>query len=114
MMLSGVLNVASEYMRLGMYAQALDVLLARLSRVGLPIKANRDNSLRIDIHWSPIIGDIAGRNGSTEPRRFQCGGELSSSYVFPSRAEELEISRAALKGNLQDAAHTIFSEHLLF
>ena len=64
-----VLNVASEYMRLGMYSRALDVLVARLSLERYPMKLNRECSLRVNIQWSPTSAHIVARNSANPPQQ---------------------------------------------
>jgi tetratricopeptide (TPR) repeat protein len=98
-----VLNVASEYMRLGMYAQALDVL----SRDYPASVADQSEPGQLPPNRHPLVAYYRGycrqKMGQPSADDFSTAAKLSSSYVFPSRAEDLEVLRAALKDNLQDA-----------
>ncbi len=98
-----VLNVASEYMRLGMYSRALDVLsrnyplpLPDESEPGMlapgkhPMVAYFRAYCREKLHRSPSAD-------------FNAAAHLPTNYVFPNRPEDVEVLRAAVRLNWQDA-----------
>jgi tetratricopeptide (TPR) repeat protein len=99
-----VLNVASEYMRLGMYAQALDVL----SRNYPPAVADESEPGLLPPDKHPIVAYFRGycrqKLGQSGSGDFNRAAKLPTNYVFPSRAEDIEVLNAALNANSQDAS----------
>lgn len=99
-----VLNVASEYMRLGMYSQALAVL----SRDYPATVANESEPGQLPPDTHPLIAYYRGycreRLAHSGSGDFNAAAKLSTDYVFPSRAEDLQVLTAALKSNAQDAS----------
>ena len=99
-----VLNVASEYMRLGLYAQALDVL----SRNYPPAIADESEPGVLPPQKHPMVAYFRGycrqKLGQSGADDFTAAAKLSTAYVFPSRAEELEVLTAAQSFNSQDAS----------
>jgi len=97
-----VLNVASEYMRLGMYTQALEVLTR-----DYPTESEDESEPgQLPPSKHPLVAYYAAYcqqklHGSAA---FDKAAKLSTEYVFPSRAEDLEVLSAALKSNPQDAS----------
>ena len=99
-----VLNVASEYMRLGMYSQALDVLsrnypaaVADESEPGVLPPARHP----MVAYYRGYCREKLGQSGSQD---FGVAAKLPTAYVFPSRAEDAAVLSAALKANSQDAS----------
>ena len=99
-----VLNVASEYMHLGTYAQALDVLsrtypaaIADESEPGLPPPDKHP----MVAYYRGYCRQKLGQSGSGD---FSTAAKLSTVYVFPSRPEDIEVLTAALHANSQDAS----------
>ena len=98
-----VLNIASEYMRLGIYSQALAVLSrdypAAIADESEPGQLSPDNH--------PLIAYYRGycqeRLGRSRAAAFRAAAKHSTDYVFPSRAEDLQVLTAALHSNAQDA-----------
>ena len=99
-----VLNVASEYMRLGMYSQALDLL----SRNYPPAVPDESEPGQLPPNKHPLIAYYQGycreKLGQSGASDFSTAAKLSTDYVFPSRAEDLQVLTAALKTNPQDAS----------
>ncbi len=99
-----VLNVASEYMRLGLYAQALDVL----SRHYPPAISDESEPGVLPPDKHPMVAYFRGycrqKLGQSGSNDFSAAAKLSTVYVFPSRAEDLEVLTAALSSNSQDAS----------
>ena len=98
-----VLNIASEYMRLGMYSRALEVLSRDYPA---PIADETEpGQLPPDKH--PLIAYYRGycreKLGHSGAGDFSAAAKLSTDYVFPSRAEDLQVLTAALNSNAQDA-----------
>lgn len=98
-----VLDTAAEYMRLGMYARALEVLsrkypdpVADESEPGVlppnehPMVAYYRAFCREKLH-QPADADLSA------------AAKLPTKYVFPSRATDLEVLRSALRVNHDDA-----------
>ncbi len=98
-----VLNVASEYMRLGLYPQALDVLSRSYPRA--VADESEPGMLPPDEH--PMVAYFRGycrqKLGQSGADDFAAAAGLSTIYVFPSRAEDLEVLTAALSFNSRDA-----------
>jgi tetratricopeptide (TPR) repeat protein len=99
-----ILNVASEYMRLGLYSRALEVL-SRDYPVPL---ADQSEPGALPPQKHPMVAYFRGycreklhQSGSED---FNAASKLSTAYVFPSRAEELEVLNAALRANPRDAS----------
>lgn len=99
-----VLNIASEYMRLGMYSEALTVL----SRSYPAAVADESEPGQIPPNGHPLVSYYRGycheklrQSGSGD---FSAAAKLRTSYVFPSRAEDVQVLTAALNANPQDAS----------
>jgi tetratricopeptide (TPR) repeat protein len=97
-----VLNIASEYMRLGMYTQAVQVL----TRAYPPDSGDESEPGQLPPSKHPLVAYYAAycqqkMHGSTD---FGKAAKLPTDYVFPSRAEDLEVLSAALKSNPRDAS----------
>ena len=109
-----VLNIASQYMRLGMYARAIDVLARNYPAPA----ADQSEPGQIAPNKHPMVAyyrgfcrEKMGQSGSSDYARAQ---ELSTDYVFPSRAEDLQVLTMALKANPQDASAHYFLGTLYF
>jgi tetratricopeptide (TPR) repeat protein len=99
-----ILNVASEYMRLGLYSRALEVL----SRDYPAPVADQSEPGLLPPQKHPMVAYFRGycreklrQSGSDD---FNAASKLSTAYVFPSRPEEVEVLNAALRANPQDAS----------
>jgi tetratricopeptide (TPR) repeat protein len=99
-----ILNVASEYVRLGMYGQALDVL----SRKYPPAVADESEPGVLAADKHPMVAYFRGycrqKLGQFASGDFGTAARLSTIYVFPSRAEDIEVLTAALSVNSEDAS----------
>ena len=106
-----VLDIASEYARLGLYQRALEVLSRRYERVSsdqsepgavLP----QDNPLVVYFRgYCREKLRISGASDYVEASR------LSTLYVFPNTAEDFSFLTAALRNNDNDAtAHFLLGE----
>jgi tetratricopeptide (TPR) repeat protein len=98
-----VLNIATEYMRLGLYARALEVL----SRDYPAALADESEPGALPPQKHPMVAYFRGycheKLGQSGASDFNSASKLSTAYVFPSRAEDIEVLRAALHANPQDA-----------
>jgi len=99
-----VLNIASEYIRLGMYSQALTVL----SRTYPAPVADESEPGQLNPNQHPLIAYYRGychqmlsQSGSAD---FATAAKLPADYVFPSRAQDMQVLTAALNANPQDAS----------
>jgi len=99
-----VLNIASQYMRLGMYSQALEVL----SREYPAAVADESEPGQLPPGKHPLIAYYRGycheKLGQSGAADFSTAAKLPTDYVFPSRAEDLQVLKAALNANAQDAS----------
>jgi tetratricopeptide (TPR) repeat protein len=98
-----VLNIAAEYMRLGMYAQALEVL-SRKYPATVPDESE-PGALPPEKH--PMVAYYRaycrGKLGLLANADFTAAAKLSTNDVFPDRSEDLEVLREALRVNSEDA-----------
>ena len=97
-----VLNVAALYMRLGMYQPALEVL-SRNYPAAAPDEAE-PGLLPPRLH--PLVAYFRAycmeKLSQPASAAYQAAGKLSTAYVFPSSAQELDVLRAALRENPED------------
>jgi tetratricopeptide (TPR) repeat protein len=98
-----VLNVSSEYMRLGMYSRALDVLsrnyptaISDQAEPGVLPPAKHP----MVAYYRAYCREKLGQPSSAD---FNAAAHFPTNYVFPSRPEDLEVLRTAVRLNLQDA-----------
>ncbi len=98
-----VLNIASEYMRLGMYAQALEVL----SRKYPDAVADESEPGVLPPDKHPMLAYYRAfcreKLDQSANADLSAAAKLATDYVFPSRATDLEVLRAALRINPEDA-----------
>ena len=98
-----VLNIASEYMRLGLYKKALNVL----SRQYPPAVSDQTEPGALAPQSHPMVAYFRGycrkklaQSGMDDDH---AASKLSTAYVFPSTAEEFTVLRAALQARPSDA-----------
>jgi len=98
-----ILNLAREYMRLGIYAKALDVLSRSYPE---PVPDQSEPATPAVAH-DPMIAyyraycrEKLGQSAASERR---WAAHLSTVYVFPSSAEDLTVLRAATEKDPDDA-----------
>lgn len=98
-----VLNVASEFMRLGMYSRALEVL----SRNYPPAVPDESEPGVLGPDKHPMVAYFRAycreKLSQSASADLNAAAQLATSYVFPSRAEDLEVLRSAARLNAQDA-----------
>ena len=98
-----ILNVASEYMRLGFYSQALDVL----SRDYPKPFASESEPGQLAPSKHPMLAYYRGycrqKLGQSGAADFSAGAKLPAEYAFPSSREDVEVLTTALKANPTDA-----------
>jgi tetratricopeptide (TPR) repeat protein len=98
-----VLNLAAQYMRLGMYQMAVAVLsrdypapVANQSEPGSPAPQKH-----------PMVGYFRGycreKLGQSAEADYSAASKLSTAYVFPNTGEEFAVLRAALQARPEDA-----------
>ncbi|HEY5331692.1 MAG TPA: DUF5107 domain-containing protein [Acidobacteriaceae bacterium] len=109
-----VLRVATEYMQLGQYRQALTVLQRTYPEV--PADQSEPGSVLPQNH--PMVLYYAAycqaKLGEDAPQNWQAAEALSPSLVFPSSTMDREVLEAALAANKSDGtAHYLFGT-LLF
>lgn len=98
-----VLSMAYEYARLGLYHKAIDIL----SREYPQIKADRAEPGSVAPQNHPLVAYFRGycreQLGEPPERDYAQASRLSTLYIFPSRAEEQQVLRAAIRKNEKDA-----------
>jgi tetratricopeptide (TPR) repeat protein len=98
-----VLNLAAQYMRLGLYQRALTVL----SRNYPPPQSDQIELGALSPGNHPMIAYFRGycleHLGQPGVADYKIASKLSTSYVFPSTAEELTVLRTVARTNPDDA-----------
>ncbi|MGA2856246.1 MAG: DUF5107 domain-containing protein [Candidatus Sulfotelmatobacter sp.] len=98
-----VLRVAAEYMRLGIYRKALEVL----DRTYPPVTADQSEPGSVLPQKHPLVLYYAAyckeKLGADAPRNWQAASELSPRLVFPSSETDRIVLEAALAANRRDA-----------
>jgi tetratricopeptide (TPR) repeat protein len=97
-----VLNVAAEYMRLGFYQKALNVL----TRSYPPPVADQSEPGAVGPQNHPMVAYFRGycweKLGKSATADYAAASKLSAAYVFPSTATEFTVLRSALQANASD------------
>ena len=97
-----VLNLAAEYMRLGLYQRALAIL----SRQYPAQQKDQSEPGAITPQNHPMVAYFRGycheKLGQSGSEDYSTASKLSTAYVFPSTAEEFAVLRAALQSNPSD------------
>jgi predicted Zn-dependent protease len=109
-----VLDLASEYLAAGLYADALDLLDRRYPAAsGLltePGAVAPQDHPEI-VYYRGYAREKQGGSGAAD---YAAASKLSARYVFPSRAQSLVVLQHALAANPQDAtAHFLLGTRLL-
>jgi tetratricopeptide (TPR) repeat protein len=98
-----ILEIASDYMRLGLHEDALDVLSRKYPAgpevIGEPGVPHPD-SYPLIAYYRGFSRYALGKDGSGD---FDAASQMPTTYVFPSRAESLAVLRRALEVNPRDA-----------
>jgi tetratricopeptide (TPR) repeat protein len=109
-----LLNVASEYARLGLYQRAVDVL----SRTYAPVHSDQSEPGSVLPQNHPLVvyfrgycREKLGRSGASD---YAEASRLSTTYVFPSSAEDFRSLKAALRTNENDATAHFLLGHWHF
>jgi tetratricopeptide (TPR) repeat protein len=109
-----VLRVAAEYMRLGLYQKALEVL----DRTYPQVNADESEPGSVLPQKHPLVLYYAAyckqKLGADAPGNWQAGSELSTSLVFPSSETDRVVLEAALAANEKDATAHYLLGTLLF
>jgi tetratricopeptide (TPR) repeat protein len=109
-----VLDVASEYLAAGLYADALDLLDRRYPHAGGLL--TEPGAVAPQDHPEVVYyrGYAREKQGGSGASDYAAASKLSTRYVFPSRALSLIVLRRALAANPQDAtAHFLLGTLLL-
>ena len=98
-----VLNTASEYMRLGLYERALDVLLQDYPAV----PADQREPAEAAPQNHPLVAYYRGycrqQLGHSPAEDYSAAARLSTDFVFPSGSMTYQVLQTALRVNPQDA-----------
>ena len=109
-----VLDLASEYIAAGLYADALDLLDRRYPAVGG--LQTEPGAVAPQDHPEVVYyrGYVREKQGGSGRADYAAASKLSARYVFPSRALSLAVLARALAANPQDAtAHFLLGTLLL-
>jgi tetratricopeptide (TPR) repeat protein len=100
---SRILNIAREYMRLGLYRPALDVLSRQYPE---PRPDESEPGATSSAH-DPMLAYYRAycrmKLGESSAEGDHIAASLPTDYVFPSSAEDLMVLRAAVQANASDA-----------
>lgn len=107
-----VLKIAAQYMRLGMYAAAIEVL----SRNYPPAVSDQSEPGMLPPGRHPLVAYYRAycrqRLGQSAAADYSAAAQLPTHYVFPSGREDLQVLRAAVRMNSGDAtAHYLLGTH---
>jgi tetratricopeptide (TPR) repeat protein len=108
-----VLRIAAEYMRLGLYVRALDLLGVQFPAV--PADHTEPGAVLpqqypMVLYYRGYCRQKLGQSGSAD---YAAASQLSMLYVFPSGPESAEVLRAALHEHPDDAAaHYLLGTYL--
>jgi tetratricopeptide (TPR) repeat protein len=98
-----ILNIASEYMRLGLYQRALDVLSRQYP---MPVPDQTEPGA-LPPGKNPLLGYFRGfckeKLGQPALVEYDAASKLSTAYVFPAGETELHVLQAALQARPADA-----------
>ncbi len=103
-----ILNIAVLYMHFGFYADAVDLLSRSyptgsgvVSEPGMP----RPEAYPLLAYYRGFCREMLHQNGNAD---FQAAARMSTTYVFPSRPESLDVLKRAIAANPRDAnAHAL-------
>ncbi len=109
-----VLDIASEYMRLGLYRPALHVLSRKYP--SSPPDHSEPGTVLPQDH--PLVAYYRGyckeKLGQPAMDDYATASRLPTLYVFPNRAETIQVLKAALRANPSDGtAHYLVGTFLL-
>jgi len=97
-----VLDIAAEYMRLGLYRPAVEILARDFPAV--PAEETEPGAVLPQAH--PLVAYYRGycraKLGESAAADYAAAEKLSTLYVFPSRAEDLQVLRAAVAARPDD------------
>ena len=98
-----VLQIAAEYMRLGLYRPAVDLLARKFPAV--PADESEPGEVLPQQHpmvayYRAYCREKLGESGAADDAAAR---KLSTLYVFPNRPEDLEVLRAAIRADADDA-----------
>ena len=106
-----VLNVATQYARLGLYQRAIDIL----SRQYPSVSSDQSEPGAVLPQNNPLVlyflGYCREKLGGSGGADFAKASHLSTLYVFPDSTDDFEALTAALRSNPRDdAAHFLLGE----
>ena len=97
-----VIEIAAQYMRLGLYRSAVDLLARDFPSV--PADQTEPGAVLPQRH--PLVAYYRGycrsKLGESPTSDYTAAQQLSTLYVFPSRAEDMEVLRAAIAADPKD------------
>lgn len=109
-----VLDIASQYIRLGMYQRAQDVL----SRTYPPVVADESEPGSVAPQGNPLVAYFRGycreKLGQSGAADYKIASTLPTTYIFANTAEELTVLKAALQANPSDATAHYLLGNLYF
>jgi tetratricopeptide (TPR) repeat protein len=103
-----ILEIAADYMRFGLYEDALDVLSRQYpsgSEVVSEPGTLHPSSYPLITYYRGYCRYALGKDGRAD---FEAGSRMPTSFVFPNRAESFPVLRRAIEVNPDDAtAHLL-------
>ncbi len=109
-----VLNIASQYIRLGMYQRALNVV----SRKYPPVVPDQSEPGSVAPRDNPLVAYFRGycqeKLGESGTDDYKTASTLSTAYIFSNTPEELTVLKAALRTNPADATAHYLLGNLYF
>jgi tetratricopeptide (TPR) repeat protein len=99
-----VLNIASQYARLGLYRRAIEVL----SREYPPVSLDQSEPGAVLPQNHPLVVYFRGycreKMGESAAKDYNRASTLATAYIFPSTIDDLRALQAAIRSNDNDAS----------
>jgi Flp pilus assembly protein TadD len=105
-----ILEVATEYLRFGLWGEALDVLAAEYPSAGVVAEPGmpRPEHYPLLAYYRGWLRERLGQEGAGE---YAAASRMPLAYVFPNRPEEFAVLGAALAHDPRDAsAHALLGD----
>jgi len=103
-----ILEIATEYLRFGLWGEALTVLSASYPTEGVSAEPGMPRPERYPLlaYYRGYVRERLGESGAAD---YQAAARMPTTYVFPNRPESFAVLGSALAANPRDAV----AHHLL-
>jgi tetratricopeptide (TPR) repeat protein len=103
-----ILEIATEYIRFGLFAEALQILSAEYPATGVVAEPGMPRPERYPLvaYYRGYVRERLGESGAAD---YEAAARMPTTYVFPNRPESFAVLGRALAANPRDAV----AHHLL-